>query len=144
MSKQYIMKSGKAIEVSEEIYNYLTKSDRRIRYIEKDLKRNKYIIDLENKTTTIIPKREESLDRLMEVGKDFPDRESDFQDDTILKIMLEQALERLNEQERYLIVQLFYYAKTEQKLAEELHKTQQNISKSKQRILAKSYKFLKK
>ncbi|MDE7194409.1 MAG: recombinase family protein, partial [Oscillospiraceae bacterium] len=38
------MKNGKAVEVSEEIYKYLVKSDRRIRYIEEDLKRNTYIV----------------------------------------------------------------------------------------------------
>ena len=39
MSKKYIIKNGTAVEVSEELHDYLTKSDRKIRYIEKDLKR---------------------------------------------------------------------------------------------------------
>ncbi len=30
-NKKYTMKNGKAVEVSEEIYKYLVKSDRRIR-----------------------------------------------------------------------------------------------------------------
>ena len=33
MSKKYIIKNGKAVEVSEELHDYLTKSDRKIRYI---------------------------------------------------------------------------------------------------------------
>ena len=32
-NKKHTMKNGKAVEVSEEIYKYLVKSDRRIRYI---------------------------------------------------------------------------------------------------------------
>ena len=70
MSKKYIIKNGTAVEVSEELHDYLTKSDRKIRYIEKDLKRNNYIIDSENEKVTVIPSREDSLDRLMDIGKD--------------------------------------------------------------------------
>lgn len=45
MSKQYIMKNGTAVEVSDEIYEILKKSDRRIKYVEHDLKETQYIID---------------------------------------------------------------------------------------------------
>lgn len=132
MSKKYIIKNGTAVEVSEELHDYLTKSDRKIRYIEKDLKRNNYIIDSENEKVTVIPSREDSLDRLMDIGKDYPNQSSDFRQSTIEKIMLEKALEKLNEKERYLIVQLFYLGRTERELAAELHIAQQNINKTKQ------------
>lgn len=141
MSKKYIIKNGTAVEVSEELHDYLTKSDRKIRYIEKDLKRNNYIIDSENEKVTVIPIREDSLDRLMDIGKDYPNQSSDFRQSTIEKIMLEKALEKLNEKERYLIVQLFYLGRTERELAAELHIAQQNINKTKQRILCKLYEI---
>lgn len=141
MSKKYIIKNGTAVEVSEELHDYLTKSDRKIRYIEKDLKRNNYIIDSENEKVTVIPSREDSLDRLMDIGKDYPNQSSDFRQTTIEKIMLEKALEKLNEKERYLIVQLFYLGRTERELAAELHIAQQNINKTKQRILCKLYEI---
>lgn len=141
MSKKYIIKNGIAVEVSEELHDYLTKSDRKIRYIEKDLKRNNYIIDSENEKVTVIPSREDSLDRLMDIGKDYPNQSSDFRQSTIEKIMLEKALEKLNEKERYLIVQLFYLGRTERELAAELHIAQQNINKTKQRILCKLYEI---
>lgn len=142
-NRKYIMKNGKAVEVSDEIYKYLIKSDRHIRYVEKDLKRNRYIVDAENNKTMAILKREDSLDRLTEIGKDFADDKSDFQENTILKIALEQAISRLSDDDRYLITQLFYFDRTERDLAEELHKTQQNINKSKHRILCKLYEVLK-
>lgn len=141
MSKKYIIKNGTAVEVSEELHDYLTKSDRKIRYIEKDLKRNNYIIDSENEKVTVIPSREDSLDRLMDIGKDYPNQSSDFRQSTIEKIMLEKVLEKLNEKERYLIVQLFYLGRTERELAAELHIAQQNINKTKQRILCKLYEI---
>ena len=141
-NKKYTMKNGQAVEVSEEIYEYLVKSDRRIRYVEEDLKRNIYIIDSVNEKVMVFPKREQSLDRLTEIGKDFADSTSDFQDNTILKIMLDKALAKLSDEERYLITQLFYFNKTERELAQELGIKQSNINKKKHRILEKLHKFL--
>jgi len=143
MSKKYNIKNDETVEVSDDLHDYLTKSDRKIRYIEKDLKRNNYIIDSENEKVTVIPSREDSLDRLMDIGNDYPNQSSDFRQSTIEKIMLEQALEKLNEKERYLIVQLFYLGRTERELAVELHIAQQNVNKTKQRILCKLYEILK-
>lgn len=142
MSKKYTMKNGKAVEVSEEIYEYLVKSDRRIRYVEEDLKRNTYIIDSVNEKVTVIPKREQSLDKLMEIGMDFSDDRTDFQDNMILKIMLERAMSNLSDEERYLITQIFYFNRTERDLADELGVYRNAIHSKKVRILKKLKKFI--
>lgn len=140
--KKYTMKNGKAVEVSEEIYEYLVKSDRRIRYVEEDLKRNTYIIDSENEKVTVIPKREQSLDRLMEIGMDFSDGMMDFQDNTILKITLDEALAKLSDEERHLIIQLFYFMRSEKDMASELNVTRRTISNRKRKILLKLRSFI--
>lgn len=142
MSKKYVVKNGTTVEVSEELYEYLTQSDRKIRYIEKDLKRNRYDIDTEEETVTVISSREDSLERLMEIGKDYPTPSSDFGWSTIERILLQQALEKLNEKEKYLIVQLFYCGRSEQSLANEMGINQSNINRQKNRILVKLHKFL--
>lgn len=136
-NKKYTMKNGKAVKVSEEIYKYLVKSDRRIRYIEEDLKSNTYIIDSVNEKVTVIPKREQSLDKLMEIGMDFSDGMMDFQDNAILKISLEQAMSNLSDEERYLITQIFYFGRTERSLAEELDISQYTVNRNKHKILKK-------
>ena len=136
------MKNGKAVEVSEEIYKYLVKSDRRIRYIEEDLKRNTYIIDSVNEKVTVIPKREQSLDKLMEIGMDFSDGMMDFQDNAILKIALEQAMSNLSDEERYLITQIFYFGRTERDLADELGVYRNAVHSQKVKILKKLKKML--
>lgn len=140
--KKYTMKNGKAVEVSEEIYEYLVKSDRRIRYVEEDLKRNTYIIDSENEKVTVIPQREQSLDRLMEIGMDFSDGMMDFQDNTILKITLDEALAKLSDEERHLIIQLFYFMRSEKDMASELNVTRRTISNRKRKILLKLRSFI--
>lgn len=144
MSKQYIMKNGTVVEVSDEIYEILKKSDRRIKYVEHDLKGTQYIIDQKKATAKEIPAREDSLDRLTALGFDFADSAADFEEAVLRKIMLDQALEKLSDEERYLITQLFYFGRTEREPANELGQTQQNINKAKQRILCKLYEILKK
>ena len=140
-NNKYTMKNGKAVEVYKEIYKYLMKFDRRIRYVEEDLKRNTYIIDSVNEKVTVISKREQSLDRLTELGKDFSDSDSDFQDGMILKIMLDKALAKLSDEERHLITQLFYFMRSEKNIVAELNVTRRTISNRKRKILLKLCKL---
>ena len=134
MPKKYYIKGGKAVEVSDEIYEYLTTSDRQMRYCDEDRKQSDWDIDMENEKATEIPSREDSLERLTDIGKEFADLTSDFREQAIKKVMLDQVLTMLSDEEYYLITQLFYLQRTEQDLASELKKTQQNINKIKQRI----------
>lgn len=137
MSKKYTMKNGIAVEVSDEIYEILKKSDRRIKYVEHDLKETRYIINQKKETLKEIPSREDSLDRLTEIGKDFADSNSDFQDSMVLKIMLDEALAKLSDEERHLITQLFYLGRTERDLANELGISQYTVNRNKHKILKK-------
>ncbi len=99
MSKKYIIKNGISVEVSDEIFEFLKKSDRRIKYVERDLKETRYIIDQKKETVKEITSREDSLDRLTELGVDFADRTTDFRESVIDKIMLDQALKKLSNEE---------------------------------------------
>ena len=137
MSKKYIIKNGTAVEVSDEVYKILRKWDRRIKYVEHDLKETRYIIDQKKETVKEIPSREDSLDRLTDLGFDFENRTADFRETVSNKIMLEQALEKLSDEERYLITQLFYFGRTERELAEELGVSQYTVNRNKHKILKK-------
>ena len=142
MSKQYIMKNGIAVEVSDEIYKMLKKSDRRIRYVEEDLKQTHYIVNKKKDTTKEISAREDSLDRLTALGFEFADRTADFDEEVLIKIMLDQALEKLSDEERYLIIQLFYFGRTERNLADELGIYRNATHSQKVKILKKLKKML--
>ena len=142
MSKKYTMKNGTAIEVSDEVYEILKKSDRRIKYVEHDLKETRYIINQKKATVKEIPAREDSLDRLTTLGFDFADNSTDFRESVTDKIMLEQALEKLSDEERYLITQLFYFGRTEQELAAELKVTRRTVNNRKRKILSKLRELL--
>ena len=144
MSKKYIIKNGTAVEVSDEVYKILRKWDRRIKYVEHDLKETRYIIDQKKETVKEIPSREDSLDRLTDLGFDFENRTADFRETVSDKIMLEQALEKLSDEERYLITQLFYFEKPVQELAAEQNVTCQTINYRKRKILTKLRELIEK
>lgn len=143
MSKKYYVNNGKAVEVSEEIHEYLTTSDRQMRYCDEDRKQSDLEIDMEKEQVTEIPSREDSFERLTDIGKEFADMTSDFQELAIKKVMLNQALSKLSDEEHYLITQLFYLQRTERDLSEELGISQSNVNKRKHRILVKLHKLLK-
>ena len=137
MSKKYIIKNSTAVEVSDEVYKILRKWDRRIKYVEHDLKETRYIIDQKKETVKEIPSREDSLDRLTALGFDFENRTADFRESVSDKIMLEQVLAKLSDDERYLITQLFYLGRSERDLAEELGVSQYTVNRNKHKILTK-------
>lgn len=139
----YIYINGVPCEVSEEIYKYITKSDRKIKYAEEDRKQERYFIDSVNERISVKPSREDSLDRLMELGMDFPDKTIDIYESVTQKIMLEQALSKLDDEERNLIIQLFYFDRTEREVAAEIGVSQVYVHKLKEKILCKLYELLK-
>ena len=51
--------------------------------------------------------------------------------------MLNQALEKPSDEERYLITQLFYFGRTERSLAEQLGVSQYTVNRNKHKILKK-------
>lgn len=142
MTNFEIVFQGKAYEVSEELYRFYYKSKRQMKYTEKDIKQEKFKYDAESETTTIIPSKEDSLDRLMELGVEYCDSSADFISSLIDKVSLEQALQKLNDKERYIIVQIFYIGKSEKEIAEELNMPYQHVNRSKVRSLKKLRKLL--
>ncbi|MBD5112747.1 MAG: sigma-70 family RNA polymerase sigma factor [Ruminococcaceae bacterium] len=143
MSKHIIYINGTAIEVSEEIYTYISRSDWNTEYAEIKRKREKITMDCETQTVKITSSKEDSLDRLMALGIEFPDQSEPLEDAIIRKITLEQALAQLTADERFIICELYFADKTERELAKELCVSQVNIHKKKCKILYKLYEILK-
>lgn len=139
----YIYINGVPYAVNRDIYEYITKSDRKIKYAEEDRKQERYFIDYENERISVKPSREDSLDRLMELGMDFSDNTIDLYESVTQKIMLEQALSKLDDEERNLIIQLFYFDRTEREVAAEIGVSQAYVHKLKEKILCKLYELLK-
>jgi len=134
-------------EVSEEIIAVLRTTERKMQYQEYDLKSEQMIIDQENQTVTIIPSREDSYERLVEQSVQFREETLSLDEWMIRRLEMEQlhkALNVLSDDERYLIIQLYFEERTEREVAEELGVYHNAVHKQKIRILAKLRKILEK
>lgn len=134
--------NGQAVPVSEEVYRTYKHFERKEEYFTCDLKAEKF----SRKTSSFLPSREDSYERLLEANQQFVIQEVSVQDqlEKLLDAeMVKKALSFLNPEERELISLLFYQEKTEQEVGGLLHISQQAVNKRKQAVLIKLRKLLK-
>ena len=141
--KYTVVCNGTKVEVTKEVYelyNTAPESEERLR---RKWNVSRIEVDLEHEKVTFVQSRVDSIDRLTELGFEFED--TSFSMDAIdTAVMVEQALDQLTFKDRYIIEALYYNGKSEEDVARELQKTQQDISYKKKMILAKMNKFLRK
>lgn len=143
----YLSINGKAIKVSEEVYREYMRFERKERYLMKDLKEEKILIDGNTKVVKIIPSREDSYERLLENKQQFrsPDKSPEEQlFHALLLEQLEEALHKLSTDELALLYALFYEEKTEGQIGKELNVSQAAVSKRKSKVLKKLRRFFEK
>lgn len=145
--KRKLWIAGQFIEVTEEIYQVYMQGDRKMRYLETDLKIERTILDESGRIQQIIPSREDSLDRLVEDNaRQFEDTRESVEDAVLRKLAeddLRRALTKLTDEEYALVSALFYEGRTERDYAKELGVSQVAVHKRKQRILKKLKGILK-
>jgi len=132
MGKQYHIKlNGELIPVTEEVYRAYQQPKWR-----------------EKKQAEVRAQNEVSLDAMLETGySGHLDSRQALVDEIVAdKLLLDEllkALAELNEDERFLIDELFYKEKTEREIADSSNISHQAVHKKKNRILAKLEKLLK-
>ena len=134
-------------EASKEVIEVLKETERKMQYQEYDLKAEQTIIDQEVQQIRVIPSREDSYERLLEEHNLPADEQTDIETIVLSRMMrqqLHEAIRSLQEEERYLIIQLFYAERSERELATELGLSQKAINKRRHKILEKLKKFLEK
>lgn len=143
----YLSVNGKAIKVSEEVYREYMHFERKERYLMKDLKEEKMLIDGDTKEVKVIPSREDSYERLLENRQQFssPDKSPEEQlFHALLLKQLDEALHKLSTDELALLYALFYEEKTESQTGEIFNISQAAVSKRKSKVLKKLRKFFEK
>ena len=141
--KKYIVTcDGKEVEVTEEIYKLCVTEPESERRLIRKKKFGRIDVDEMNEKVTFILCREDSVDRLLEIGVEIEDT-----NDSIAAletaVTVNQALAQLTEKERYIIKALFFDGRNERDLADEFGISQKNVHKHKDKILAKLNKYLK-
>lgn len=132
-------------EASEEVIEVLKETERKMQYQEYDLKAEQTIIDQEAQGLRMIPSREDSYERLLDMSVQFEGETPSTEEQVLKRIESEQlhrTLSFLSDEEQYLIQQIYFNERTERDLAEELRCSQNAVNKRKQRILDKLRRFL--
>jgi DNA-directed RNA polymerase specialized sigma subunit len=139
------IKIGKlSVEVREEIYKEYYKMKRRERYLEQDVKVGASIVDQE--TGAVIgykPSKEDSLQRLLEKGKDFEDEHNveEIAEEKAMLFILQEAMKELTRQEKELIDNLFNKNMSVRDVARKEKISHVALMKRRDKILEKLRKF---
>lgn len=92
MSKKFIMPDFRKMypDASDEVIAVLRQTERKMQYQEYDLKTEHIRINQKNKTVTYVPSREDSLERLLSIDKQFPVDQLSVEDEVIHRMMYNQ------------------------------------------------------
>ena len=129
------------IEISPKILTALKQSDRKMKYIEMDLKTERFIHSQEKQTAIFLPSREDSYDRMCEEEYVQFTSDEDLPEDELLRNekiqLLRAALLKLEPDEAALIRALFYSGISEREYARQLKISQKGVNKRKKKVLDK-------
>ena len=119
---------------------------RRERYLQEDIKVGASIVDKE--TGEVIgykPSKEDSIERLREIGVDFHDEDS-FEDtvcDKVMLSLLQEAMKELDNDEKELVSDIYYKNLTTREVADKNNISQPGVVKQHKKVLEKFRKFFK-
>lgn len=130
-----------------DVLEVLKKSDRKMKYMEVDLKSERRRKNAENGAESYVPSKEDSLERLVYSAKrQFADQAEDIEEAVIKQdnlCCLRAALDQLSEEEMSLIHALFFDERSERELEEMTGIHRMTIHNRKIRILQKLKKMLR-
>lgn len=136
------------VTISDEVLAVLRESDLKRKYCEYDLKVEKQARkksdETEDTPPVIVPSREDSLDRLTDLEKQFASPEN-VEETVIQNLMLDKlrrCLTEITASESEMVTALFFNGLTERQLSEKTGVPQKTINDRKCRLLRKLKKLL--
>jgi len=135
------------IEIRPEILEVLEKSDRKMKYMEVELKTETFVYDADQEIARFLPSREDSYERLLSEDQQFAASEDSVEMVTVRNAQigrLKQVLPMLDPEEAALIHALYYENVSERQLAKQSNTPYMTIHNRKRRILAKLLKLMEK
>ena len=149
-NKQFCVRvDGQLVPVTEEVYLAYYRSERRMRYFERDIKTESAVRDRNGNITGYKPAKEDSLERLTEAGEDYADDSESVEDAVVRAMMsdkLHEVLGKLPDSDRELIDALFFSNSgdgiTERECAAKLGISKTALHARKEKVLAKLRRLL--
>lgn len=129
------------VEITPEVMQVLRQSDRKMRYMEFELKHGSFVQNLQTQTVSFTPSREDSLERICEeepmdfISSALTPEEAAIHNDELDR--LRRALKKLNPKERELVHALFVDCLTEREYAKQICFSQKTVCKRWQRVREK-------
>lgn len=133
------------IENRPDVLLELRRSDRKMKYIEADLKEEAFIEDQQKRIARFIPSREDSYERLLEEERQQFSDGSDMEELVLLRediLRLRRALLLLEEEEAELIKALYFRGLSERDYGKSIGISQKGVNKRRKRVLNKLYKII--
>lgn len=136
---RFIKVAGQSVEVTDEVYAAYYYGARRERYYERDIKVGRIDVDMEKQKVTFVPSKEDSCERLMELGADFEAETSvdEIVADKAMLLILREALSELDAEERGLIEKKYDYEKTYREIGDEFGISHTALRKRHDKIIKK-------
>lgn len=135
------------VTITPEVLAVLKKSDRKMEYIDVDLKTERFIYRPKAKIAVFLPSREDSYERLLGEHQQFAHTGVTPEDALMHSVELENlrnAVEHLPREEYRLIRLRYWCGCTQKEVALKLGMTQQAVSYRERRILQKLKKIMEK
>lgn len=143
--KYYLYVNNEKIEVSYEIYKSYYAANRKEYHIMKELKEGRKRVNSVTKEVIYLPSLETSYEWMQEIYGDTIETGTLGPEEMYIhkELMnrLYEALDALNDEDRELIIKLFFKGKTENELAKERGLSVKTINYHKRRILSKLQLF---
>ncbi len=141
MMSKFIKIGRELVPVSEEVYQAYYKMGRRNRYLEEDVKVGR--IDVQGDKVTFIDSKEDSIQRLMDLGVDFASNQlvEDIVADKAEMQILQRAMAELEQDEQELIEAIYFQNLSTRKAAKQINISQPMIVKKHKKILDKLKKY---
>jgi RNA polymerase sigma factor (sigma-70 family) len=138
---RFIKVGRELVPVSEEVYQAYYKMGRRNRYLEEDVKVGR--IDVQGDKVTFIDSKEDSIQRLMDLGVDFASNQlvEDIVADKAEMQILQRAMAELEQDEQELIEAIYFQNLSTRKAAKQINISQPMIVKKHKKILDKLKKY---
>ena len=111
--KYYLYINGKAVPVSEQVFQTYHHYGRKEEYFTYDLKTEKFSCDQEAQTATFTPSREDSYERLLAANHQFASAGPSPEEEAISNLWLEDLIRGLSPEEQGIIYQFYVLDKSE-------------------------------
>lgn len=119
------------VDIQPEVMRVLRSSDRKMRYMERGLKTEQIVEDPKTHALTVLPQREDSLERMVEEERRQFVSDDNLEEEILLRDdirMLRKAIHKLKQDYRRVLYYRYWKDLTQAEVAKQLSMTQQGVS----------------